>query len=227
MQKIICLFLIISVFCSACVKGSGNYFAERYTETVRKYFVEYAFDDTQHSVGKWPKKQVTYSVKNFPLNHQIFIIRSFEGLSKLKNLPVFKLVKQDADITLHLYDSELAFAERHKMKETLRGFTAFGKDGQGYFTDVSIGINPNQEDQDLQISIHHELMHALGFLAHPVTELSESTVLGIRYLSKFDAKNKISPILPQIDQRMLELLYEDSLPLLASKAKVENLLGMD
>lgn len=220
--------VLVPLMVFSCQSSEGDsYLVENYPEWARQYFIASSFEGGNQVVGKWNKKSVSFSIEGFSDKNRDFIKATFYNLSLLKNLPLFMAVDNEADISIRMPSSEVDFINSHTLRQDLRGFTDFVKDKSGYFRTVRIGINPKQSDQNIQISLHHEIMHALGFLGHPDVDVKESSVLGVRYLGKMDPENKISPIFPQIDQRCLELLYEERMPIIIYRKQAEIFLGLN
>lgn len=201
--------------------------SRNYTLKVKKYFIACSYDNDNTRILKWNKKEVSYSIKGFNQKHTNFIHAVFQNLQYIKNLPKFSYRQSGGDVTFYMPETEKEFIDNQQFNGNIRGYINFRNGFSGYFSKVRIHVKPtNTDDLTIQITLQHEILHALGLAADPIQKLNESSALGRRFFSYSDPWDKISPVYPQIDIACLKLLYDSLIPIKERKPYIEKLLGI-
>lgn len=223
--------IIITAFLSSCEVQTkpDKSIISRFKEIERVYFIESAYEKKFDFILKWNRPVISYSINGVFNDKDItFIKETLNNISTIKGLPKFQFSKGIGDMIFYmptdpndvqvLYEDE-ATAIRGLMQPVLIS-------NDGYFQSVKIYIKPKQASLDTQITIHHELMHALGLMGHPKSSFKQSSALGVRYFT-LNNSDTISPIIPKLDSSALILLYNKHIAVKQRKRGIKTLIGLN
>ena len=202
--------------------------SKEFTAIEKKYFIETAVGKGHMFITKWNKPVITYSIQGaFKNSDIVFIKNTILNLPKSKTLPEFKFINKVGDIIFYMPESIKGFKSVQTIDVEIHGFvraeTTFG----GYYKTAKIFIAPFQSELDIQITVQHELMHALGLNGHPRSDFGETTALGKRYFTRSASLDTISSALPGLDSAALLILYNPAVPTLKHLKYISALVGIN
>lgn len=202
--------------------------SKEFTTIEKKYFIETAVGKGHRFITKWNKPVISYSMHGaFKNSDIVFIKNTILNLPKSKTLPKFKFIDTAGDIIFYMPKNIKDFNSAQKMDVEIYGFTRTKTTLDGYFKTAKIFIAPSQSELNNQITIQHELMHALGLNGHPSSDFGQTTALGKRYFTSSTYTGTISSVLPGLDSAALLILYNPVVPTLKRLKYISMLVGIN
>lgn len=199
-----------------------------FSTTDKKYFIETALGKGHRVIKKWNRTVITYSIHGaFNKIDIAFIKTTISNLPKSKTIPKFKFIRKDGDVIFYMPKSIKEFKSEQTIGVEVRGFVQANSTLGGYLNRAKIYIAPFRSELYTQITIQHELMHALGLNGHPSSDFRETTALGQRYLTMASSMDTISSTLPRLDSAALLILYDPAVPTLKRIKYISELVGVN
>ena len=226
------MLLLSALLFSACQEAikENRFISNNYSDIQKTYFFETALNPEDNRIHKWEKPVINYSIKgNFNKEEVHFIKQTMVQLAIMHHLPKFEFQETTGDITFLMpakaEDVQKAFGKTQAINGVM---IPLKTTRDGYHKKVAIWVKPGMSLLNTEITIQHELMHALGLNSHPKTfHENISAALGDRYFSfQHRPIDTISAKLPDIDVAALSILYHDAVKVGLNRTQTAQLIGL-